>query len=117
MARISQLLVAVCATTVTQFAVAACPYPEVVSVPDGSKATTEEMVASQTSIKQYMGEMEAYLDCMDREEEEFKREATDEELQAHQQLHTQRHNAAVDQMEKIAAEFNDQVRAYKKQQP
>jgi len=112
MARISQLLVALCATTVAQLAVAACPYPDGVSMPDGSQATTEEMVASQTTIKQFMSEMETYLDCLDREEAELDREPTAEELQ----LHNQRHNAAVDEMEKLAADFNDQVRAYKNQQ-
>jgi hypothetical protein len=113
MATKSALLVAVCATTFAQLASAACPYPESVSVPDGSKATTEEMVTGQTNIKQYMSEMEAYLDCLDREEAELGREPTAEELQ----LHNQRHNAAVDEMERVAADFNDQVRAYKKQQP
>lgn len=111
MPRISQLLIAACAMTIAQIARADCPYPQGVSVPDGSMATTEEMVNSQTTIKKYMGEMEAYLDCLDREEAELGREPTPEELQ----LHNDRHNAAVDEMEKVAAEFNEQVRAYKQQ--
>ncbi len=111
MPRTSQLMISVCATTLMPLAYGACPYPESVTVPDGTTATTEEMVDGQTRIKKYMAEMEAYLDCLDQEEADLGREPTAEELQ----LHNQRHNAAVDEMEKVAAEFNEQVRAYKKQ--
>lgn len=112
MPRISQLITAVCAAAFTPVVFAACPYPEAVQVPDGSTATTDEMVDGQTRIKQYMAEMEAYLACLDQEETDLDREPTAEELQ----MHTTRHNAAVDAMEKVAAEFNEQVRAYKKQE-
>lgn len=111
MPRISQLIVAVCATALTPIAYAACTYPEAVVVPDGATSTTEEMVDGQTRIKQYMAEMEAYLDCLDREETDLGREPTVDELA----LHNQRHNSAVDAMEAVAADFNEQVRAYKKQ--
>ena len=112
MPRISSLVISVCAAVFATSAQSACPYPEGVEVPDGNTSTTEEMVDGQTRIKQYMAEMEAYLDCLDREEAELGREPTAEELQ----LHNQRHNSAVDEMEKVAADFNEQVRAYKKQQ-
>lgn len=111
MRRISRLIISVCAATFTSIAFAACPYPEGVEVPDGATSTTEEMVDGQTRIKQYMAEMEAYLDCLDQEEADLDREPTADELQ----MHNQRHNAAVDEMEKIAAAFNEQVRAYKQQ--
>ncbi len=52
----------------TQVVFAACPYPENVIVPDGATATTDDMENGQTRIKQYMAEMEAYLDCLDQEE-------------------------------------------------
>ncbi len=111
MPRSSQLIISVCAATLMPIAYAACPYPEGVEIPDGTTATTEEMVDGQTRIKQYMAEMEAYLDCLDQEEADLGREPTAEEVQ----LHNQRHNATIDEMEKVAAEFNEQVRAYKKQ--
>lgn len=111
MPRTSQLIIPVCAATLMPLAHGACPYPESAQVPDGTTATTEEMVDGQTRIKKYMAEMEAYLDCLDQEEADLGREPTADELQ----LHNQRHNAAVDEMEKVAAEFNEQVRAYKQQ--
>ena len=82
-------------------------------MPDGATASTEQMVDSQTRVKQYMAEMEAYLACLAREEAELEREPTETE----RSLHTQRHNEAVERMEQIAAEFNRQVRAYKQQTP
>ena len=82
-------------------------------MPDGATASTEQMVDSQTRVKQYMAEMETYLACLDREEAELEREPTETE----RSLHTQRHNEAVERMEQIAAEFNRQVRAYKQQTP
>ena len=111
MSRISHLIILVCAASFASTAYAACPYPEGVAIPDGSTATTEQLVDAQSRIKQYMAEMEAYLECLDREEAALDREPTAEELQ----MHNQRHNLAVDEMEKVAADFNEQVRAYKKQ--
>lgn len=111
MRRISQMFILICAMALTQVVFAACPYPENVIVPDGATATTDDMVNGQMRIKQYMAEMEAYLDCLDQEEANLEREPTEDE----RALHSQRHNAAVDQMEKVAADFNDEVRAYKKQ--
>ena len=111
MPRVSQLIILICATVMAPAALATCPYPEDVIVPNGATAVTEEMVDGQKRIKQYMAEMEAYLDCLDREEADLAREPTEDE----RKLHSQRHNAAVDQMERVAADFNEQVRAFKKQ--
>jgi hypothetical protein len=88
---------------------AACPYPEEVVVPEGVTATNEEMVNGQALVKQYMAEMEDYLDCLDNEEATIPEKQTPEA----KALHVQRHNAAVDAMEKMAAKFNEEIRAYK----
>ncbi len=88
---------------------AACEYPQEISIPDGATATNEDMLAGQALVKQYMAEMEAYLDCLDKDE------ANDPEKQSPEAkaLHVQRHNTAVDAMESVAAKFNEQIRAYK----
>jgi hypothetical protein len=111
MPRISRLFVAVCSACFASTAIADCPYPQRVTVPDGATATTEQLVDAQSLIKKYMAEMEAYLECLDREEAERGRDPTADEVQ----MHNQRHNAAVDEMENVAADFNEQVRAYKTQ--
>jgi hypothetical protein len=88
---------------------AACTYPQEVSIPDGATATNEDMLNGQTLVKQYMAEMESYLDCLDQEETTIPENQTPEA----KQLHVQRHNSAVDAMEAMAASFNEQIRAYK----
>ncbi|MBT8443547.1 MAG: hypothetical protein HKN81_11370 [Gammaproteobacteria bacterium] len=113
MPRISRLFIFVCAASFASTVYAECPYPERVKVPDGATATTEQLVDAQSLIKKYMAEMEGYLECLDLEDANLGREPTAEEAQ----MHNQRHNAAVDEMESVAADFNEQVRAYKKQNP
>ena len=88
---------------------AECAIPEVVSVPDGEIAGEEEMVAGQKRVKQYMANMQAYLDCIDAESTANGEKQTDEQRVAHEQMY----NAGVDAMESLAAQFNDQVKAYK----
>jgi hypothetical protein len=88
---------------------AECSYPREVSIPDGATASNDDMVKGQTLVKQYMAEMEGYLDCLDQEEATIPEKQTPEA----KQLHLQRHNAAVDAMEAMAAKFNEQIRAYK----
>ena len=103
MRRTSQLFISICALFLSQFALAACPYPEDVMVPDGATATSEDMVNGQTRIKQYMAEMEAYLDCLDQEQADLDRDPTQDELT----LHNQRRNSAIDQMRTRALQWGD----------
>ena len=96
--------------------VIACDYPHRADVPDGSTATKEEMIAGQRGIKSYMSAMEAYLSCIEAAEQETVA-ATDEiDVDAKQQridMYNKKYNAAVDEMNLVAEEFNMQVRAYK----
>ena len=103
------MLTAAIAALGTSVATAACPYPEEISVPDGSSATTEEMLDGQKQVKAYMAEMEQYINCLDGEAKAMGDAVTDEE----RALHVSRHNAAVDAMEKVATSFNEQIREYK----
>ncbi len=103
-------LVATAALFVTATAGAACPYPAEIEIPNGAKATKEEMVTANTSMKAYMAKVDDYLACLDREEAEIGDAVTDEQ----KQLHTSRHNTAVDALNALAARYNEQVQAYKK---
>jgi len=87
-----------------------CEYPEGVKVPDGRTASKDEMVAGQQLVKSYMAAMQEYLDCLDAESNAGGKEPTDEE----RKIMVSRYNAAVDEMETLAAGFNEQVRAFKK---
>lgn len=101
-----------------------CTYPRApASLPDGNTATLEEMVAGQKNVKQYMADMDTYLNCIDaasppapaadaQVSDEQKKEA--EKLE---QIRVQKHNAAVTDMEVVAERFNNSLRAFKAKQP
>ena len=103
-------LVATVAVAISATAQAACPYPAEIEIPNGARATKDEMMAANTSMKEYMGKVDEYLACLDREEAELGDVVTDEQ----KQLHTSRHNTAVDALNALAARYNEQVQAYKK---
>ncbi len=99
----------------TSFAFA-CDYPEQVSIPNGNTATEQEMLEGQNGVKQYVADMEAYLDCIVAEEKSARAEIEDlepEEEQQRDDLLTKKYNAAVEEMETVAARFNAQVQAFK----
>ncbi len=93
---------------------AECNYPARVEIPNGSQASQDEMIAGQRAIKSYMEAMNAYLDCIELETRAAVEEGEAAEVTAERErLLSQKHNAAVDEMETLAADFNAQVRAYK----
>jgi len=94
----------------------ACDYPERVEMPDGATATKEAMIAGQKGVKSYMAAMDEYLACIEGDEaaavvalgdvdEDTKRQRAE--------MFNKKYNAAVEQMNLVAEEFNVQVRAYK----
>jgi hypothetical protein len=94
----------------------ACEYPAKVSVADGSTATKEEMIASQGAVKKYVAEMEAYLTCIVDEEKAtvaLMEELAPEVEQQRTEMLDKKYNAAVEEMERVAADFNAEVQAYK----
>ncbi len=95
-------------------AVAQCSYPEKSSVPNGLTATEAEMIEGQRAVKKFMADMDEYLACLESESESAK--MTEEDAEAalqHEAIAAKKHNAAVDDMERLAAAFNEQVRAFK----
>lgn len=91
----------------------ACETPSMVHVPDGAQATMDQMVAAQQQVKNYVAAMEEYLTCVNDELETAGDDAPDE----YKSLMITRHNAAVSEMEAVAAAFNEQVQAYKAAHP
>ena len=99
--------------TVAAAASLACDYPPLVVVPDGRTSTMEELMTAQTGVRTYITGMEAYLECVDQE-----LDATGDDAPAeYKAILFSRHNAAVAEMEAIAASFNEQVQAYKEANP
>lgn len=94
----------------------ACDYPDRADVPDGSTATKEEMIDGQRGVKAYMSAMEEYLSCIEAAEQDTVAGGGDLDETTKQQrieMYNKKYNAAVDEMNLVAEEFNLQVRAYK----
>lgn len=91
----------------------ACEQPSMVAVPDGQNAALDELLEAQENVKSYMAAMEEYLACIDDEIE-----AAGEDAPAQfRALMARRNNTAVDEMERVAAAFNEQIQAYREANP
>ena len=94
----------------------ACDYPQRVDMPDGASATKDEMIAGQKGVKKYMANMDTYLACIEAEEAQAVIELgeIDEETSRQRaEMFNKKYNAAVEEMNLVAEEFNIQVRTYK----
>jgi hypothetical protein len=99
-------------------AYAACTYPKAPdSLPDGATATLEQMVAAQKAVKQFDQEITAYTSCIKLEHDatlsKEGEKMTDEQKAEMSRVQVQKHNAAVEEDEALAARFNEQVKAFK----
>jgi hypothetical protein len=73
-------------------------------IPDASSASEQEMVTAMQTLKEYNGDVDTYTKCLEFEAKQNRLSRTDEEKM---------HNTAVETLQKIAAKFNEQVRAFK----
>jgi hypothetical protein len=88
---------------------AECERPGAPSLPDGAVSDLATMVEGQKAVKSYVAGTEAYLECLAAEGEAAGEEATPEE----QAARVDAHNAAVDEMEAVAGQFNEEIAEYK----
>ena len=94
----------------------ACDYPARVDIPNGATADKDTMLSAQAAVKEFVTSMEVYLECIVNEENSARRDMVDlppEDEQQREDLLTKKYNAAVEEMERIAAEFNTEVQAYR----
>lgn len=115
MTRIIKLICSVSILLVAQSALA-CDYPSRVLIPNGSTATKDDMLNGQRNVKTYVAAMEVYLECIVDQEKMAIGSLDDlepEEEQQREDMMNKKYNAAVDEMERIAAQFNAEVQAYK----
>lgn len=92
---------------------AECVPPDVVSVPDGAKATEEEMTTGQDYIRDFMTANEQYRKCLDDQVASLGEEATDEQRASSTQLY----NLSVDREQALVENYNEQVRAFNEANP
>ena len=113
-------LLAFAATAVLSAAAAHadCPYPAAPDkLPDGATATMQDMLAGQKSVTEYNQAINGYIACIDKELGDAIAKAGDkikpEQKADMQRVETQKHNAAIDQLQSVADRFNEQVKVYK----
>jgi hypothetical protein len=99
---------------------ATCTYPQSPAAPpDGKTATKEQMIVAAQDFKRYNSEMNVYLDCltleMDVSPKDVSKMTPDEKKKADQEqkILTQRHNAAIDELQAVVGRFNEQLKIYK----
>ncbi len=94
----------------------ACDYPDRTKIPNGTNASKEDMLEGQRGVKKFVAAIEVYLECI-VDEEKMARAAIEvisaEDEQQREDLLNKKYNAAVDEMERLAAQFNVEVQAYK----
>lgn len=94
----------------------ACEKPNPITIPDGSKATLEEMDAAGKAIHDYMMAMQNYQGCLDNEANRKRLAAgqlSKTQIEEQEYEFTTLHNAASSEMKSIAAEFQRAVDTYK----
>jgi len=85
-------------------------------IPNGTTATKEDMLEGQRGVKKFVAAMEVYLECIIDEEKMARALVEDlspDDEQQREDLLNKKYNAAVDEMERLAAQFNVEVQAYK----
>lgn len=88
---------------------AACEEPTKPELPDGSTAEEATMIEAQGEVRAYVEESNTYLDCLVAEAKQ--REETDEAPVKQQRL--DRYNSAVESMQEVADQFNEELRKFK----
>lgn len=95
-----------------------CPYPAAPDkLPDGATATLQDMLAGQKAVGEYNKAITDYTSCIDKEVDDAIAKGGDklkpEQKADMQRIATQKHNAAIDQLQSVAARFNEQVKVFK----
>jgi hypothetical protein len=91
------------------------------NIPNGSKATKDEMVAAQRAVKAYNAAVETYSECL-KTAQDAEIAAAGDKLTEEQRVkivgkYAEKTNAEVDKLQKMADKFNAELKAYKAKNP
>ena len=91
------------------------------SVPNGSKATKEQMIAAQRAVKAYDTAVKEYGECL-KTAQEAELAAAGDKLTDDMRVkivskYADRSNAEVDKLQKMADKFNAELKAFKAKNP
>jgi len=89
-----------------------CSAPEmVVDLPDGKSATLEQMNAARAKVAGAKGAMDEYLKCLDMQMSSLK--SANRLSGGERKDLVDRYNGGVNSLARLAAQFNDQLKAFK----
>jgi hypothetical protein len=99
-----------------------CAAPEGnVTIPDGSKATLDEMLVAKKAVKDYNAAVEAFNSCLNLEQDAAiaarGKNITEEERKQIDHDYAERSNAVVNKLQTVADQLNEQIRLYKAAHP
>ena len=93
----------------------ACDYPERPSIPDGSAASKDELIAAKNSVQDFMAKVDEYLICIEGEEKAAVEEMdnpSEEVLQRRDDMLSKKFDAANEEKALLGEQFNQQIRAF-----
>jgi hypothetical protein len=88
-----------------------CVLPNSPIIPDGNVASKDELVSAQGSFKAFESKIVDYRECLVAQEEKIP--ADSETLKAQKEAIIALDSASIDNLNKVADEFNAAVRAFK----
>lgn len=98
------------------YASLACERPASVVLPNGMTSSEQDMRDANAAVQAFMGNMQSYLDCLEEENGRARlgdRAAGRAVVEQRENAAVQVHNAAVKEMEDVAAEFDQAVADYR----
>jgi hypothetical protein len=98
-----------------------CTAPDAPTLPDGSSATLEQMLAGQQAVKAFQAANSEYRTCLEPKVSAAETAAAGDspgpELQEALKQLNDEYNASVSREEDLATQFNTQLHAYKEANP
>jgi hypothetical protein len=99
---------------------ASCVYPQApTKLPNGNSATKDEMLAANALMKEYSKAVQdVYLPCLAQEETDAiaALDPADPDFakkkDAAEAIHAKKHNAALDELQAIAARWSEEIKAF-----
>ena len=93
----------------------ACDYPERPSIPDGSTAWKEELLAAKDAVGAFLAGVDEYLTCIENAEKEAVAALENpdpEDLKRRDEMINSKFDAANEEKALVGEQFKQQVRAY-----
>lgn len=89
--------------------VSQCRFPDAPQIPAGVSATEADMAQAGSDVREFVSAIQSSLECLSTAEESMGEEITEDQ----QAQLVAIYNNGVDQMNAVAENYNEQVRAFK----